>query len=355
MSTNPHGPTGSVFPASIQPPDCGGAPRTCEAGAAPAAAKTPRLVIRGETENQIAFIDWLSFTASEGDVGGVPGALSLLRKTLETPDVTGLERERGIAGFSRSAAVHVDVDGEPQQIGLLAWGGQSQRGKFLVSLSGVACSKIATWEFVSHYLEKINATITRTDLAHDDLIGKKSITDVLNDYHEGAFNAGGRQPKCKPAGDWIGDGSEGRTLEIGRRGSGKFCRVYEKGRQLGDSYSPWLRMEVEILRKDRWIPYDILTDPDRYLAGSYPAFQFISSNPTRIKTNRRAAQATLDHLIRHASIACGKTINAMSKQGFNAAEIVSQLQRPGIPRRLRPAVAALPADAQYAYGDHEND
>ena len=70
--------------------------------------------------------------------------------------------------------------------------------------------------------------------------------DVVALYHQGAFNRGGRPPKLKEAGDWIKHCGYGRTLYLGARGNGKFLRIYEKGKQLGDRTSPWIRYEVEL-------------------------------------------------------------------------------------------------------------
>lgn len=176
--------------------------------------------------------------------------------------------------------------------------------------------------------------------------------DVVALYHQGAFNRGGRPPKLKEAGDWIKHCGYGRTLYLGARGNGKFLRIYEKGKQLGDRTSPWIRYEVELLKKDRYIPPDVLTEPDRYLAGCYPAFEFLSEQPIRIKTQRRVAKVCLNQAIENASISCGKTVNAMCEQGLSSDDIVSLLKRPGLPKRLIAAVASMPPDTHYAWGDH---
>ncbi len=48
-------------------------------------------------------------------------------------------------------------------------------------------------------------------------------------------------------------------------------RIYEKGKQLGDPESPWVRWELELHNTDREIPFDVLLQPGRYVAGAYPA------------------------------------------------------------------------------------
>jgi len=49
------------------------------------------------------------------------------------------------------------------------------------------------------------------------------------------------------AGDWISDAApRGRTLYVGSRKSKAFLRCYEKGKQLGDADSKWVRVELVI-------------------------------------------------------------------------------------------------------------
>lgn len=354
MSVLPIDPSGSAFPHSLQASAGEGAPRPSQAGGARSEA-TPRLVIRGETSRTTATIDWLAFTVDAYSKWSFDDVPRFLNHAFDNDIVSLVKRDRGIYGFDDSWFITFTSVGESLPVGLVASGGTSQRGKMMISMSGVACARVLDWQFVHDRLESTDATITRVDLAHDDLEGKKTVHDILREYHDGAFNSGGRKPKCKPAGDWINDNGDGRTLYIGNRLSGKFCRVYEKGRQLGDRTSPWVRTEVEFRKKDRYLPHDIVTDPAKYLAGCYPALQFVSDTSTRIKTNRKAAQVTLESLIRNASIACGKTINAMTEQGLDSKAIVARLVRPGLPKRLIGPSAAMEKGVLYAFGDDEND
>ena len=50
--------------------------------------------------------------------------------------------------------------------------------------------------------------------------------------------------------------------------NGKLMRIYEKGKQLGDATSPWVRWELELHNKSRVIPFDVLTAPGQYVAGA---------------------------------------------------------------------------------------
>lgn len=57
---------------------------------------------------------------------------------------------------------------------------------------------------------------------------------------------------------------------MGNRTSGKYCRVYQTGKQLGYTSSQWTRIEIEWRVQDREMPYNILTSPTQYLAESMP-------------------------------------------------------------------------------------
>lgn len=85
--------------------------------------------------------------------------------------------------------------------------------------------------------------------------------------------AGGRNPRFERRN--YDNPHEGRTFYVGTRDSGKLCRVYEKGRQLGDRNSKWVRIEVELHSTNREIPLEILLGCGDYLAGAYPALGWI--------------------------------------------------------------------------------
>ena len=76
------------------------------------------------------------------------------------------------------------------------------------------------------------------------------------------------------------------TLFIGSRGSAKYCRIYEKGRQLGDPDSPWVRFEVEYRKADSVLPIDMLIKPGQYLTGGIPDRGNAFSEQGRTRRNR---------------------------------------------------------------------
>lgn len=86
------------------------------------------------------------------------------------------------------------------------------------------------------------------------------------------FRFGGRPPNVEKRGNWKRKTGKGRTLYIGSAQSSKYTRIYEKGLQLGDIESPWVRTEVQYRSKDFYIDTDVLISPDKYFLASYPCF-----------------------------------------------------------------------------------
>lgn len=244
---------------------------------------------------------------------------------------SAINRNRGWMGYSDSADVNLG--------GLVAWGGESQRGRVFVSLMGVACSLCTDWHGLAAWLEEIGARISRVDLAHDDLAAANySVDRALSDYAAGEFNPAkaGNPPACK----FISSGKFGerpaRTLNVGKRENGKMVRIYEKGQQLQDSEHPdWVRIEVELRAKDRVIPYDAIVNPSRYLAASYPALGWISAIQIIVKTVRRIAEKTLDQYTKWAQRQVGRVVHALATfHGGDFFAVIDRIKRNELPRRL---------------------
>lgn len=294
--------------------------------------------------NNLAHVDWLAFTITPPEGNPIPWLLPHLRALFGVSSVTS--RGKGAFGYQQS----FDLEGH----GILALGGKGQKGTVYISLSGAGCAQVKNWESVQDWLEVHTARLKRVDVAHDDHQGETlTIEQAVEWYNGDGFSAGGRRPKHQVKGDWLTPGSpSGRTLEIGRRSNGKFCRIYEKGKQLGDPESPWVRAEVEFKDASRILPYDMLTRPGVYLAGAYACFGFLSAIQEKVRTIAKAAKITLGAMVHYAKQAYGPLVNVlMAKHGKDAAAVIADLIRPGVPRRL----ADYPLELQglaYAALDH---
>lgn len=277
-----------------------------------------------------AFIDALAFSVVPPDEKSYVWLLQQMQQFLELGEI---QQRRGLFGFKFSARFG---DGA----GVLAWGGESQRGRVYFSLMGKGCGMVNDWAALSQWLEQNRAVIKRADCAYDDLDGKLlNIAWAVQQYHDGGFTAGGRKPSHSCMGDWLEgeESSKGRTLGIGNRASGKYARIYEKGKQLGDAASKWTRFEVEWQAQDRYIPFDILTRPGHYLAGAYPCLAFLQEEQSVIKTIAKGAQIAFDSAVENAKQHCGKLVNLMlAVVGGDYVEVVNRLIRDGIPTRIDP-------------------
>jgi len=289
-----------------------------------------RLDHREDAAPGLAQIDALAFTVELPRDASVSWLLEEMRHFLE---VDSIDPRRGRYGFKASA-----LFGEGA--GLFAWGGDSQRGRAYFSIQGKGCAMVQDWHALAAWLEKHRASIKRADVAFDDLEGEAlNIAWAIEQYRGGGFNAGGRTPKHSVHGDWLhGDASTaGRTLGIGNRASGKYCRIYEKGKQLGDAESRWVRVEVEWRDQDRHIPYDVLTRPGQYFAGAYPCLGFLSAQQSRIRTIAKGALISFDTAVRNGKQHVGKLVDFMLRVfGGDCGEVVMRLRREGTPARIAP-------------------
>lgn len=131
-------------------------------------------------------------------------------------------------------------------------------------------------------------------------------------------------------------------MEIGSRQGGKLCRIYEKGKQLGDPDSLWVRVEVEWHNESREIPYDAIAEPGKYLAGAYDCLHFLDREQSRIQTQQRAGQVSYECAMSNGRRLVGKLVNlALEVNGGDYGEVVEQLRRDGYPARVEPYMNAV--------------
>lgn len=216
---------------------------------------------------------------------------------------------------------------------LFAYGGQNNTA--FLSLPGEGCALISDWQSFAIYLrDQLRARITRWDGAVDDFNGVHSVDMAIEFYMQGHFKHGGREPKLTQRGNWIKPDGSGRSVYVGNRKNGKLIRIYEKGKQLGDPSSPWVRWEVELHAKDRVIPWEVLLHPGEYVAGAYPCLSWVSDRVSRINTIKEQDRISYERLKQVASTAYGALLNVMLQREGSAELIVEQLKRHAIPRRL---------------------
>jgi len=300
------------------------APRTVTTGGNPFPPEIP--------QGPLAHIDYFAFTVTPPEGKGLdwlfPQLVELFHVREATP--TG----KGWMGYT----TRHDLGGH----GLLAHGGERQRGTIHVELTGVGCMHVPDWLKVMEWGITNNVTVTRIDLAHDDLEGRHASIALAREWLEaGQFATNGRPPDAQLIDD-LGS-RKGKTLYVGNRKNGKLCRVYEKGRQLGDPASLWTRVEVEFRNKSRVIPWSVLANPSHYLAGAYPCLAFLSAMQEKIRTITKTVTVTLARAVHHARQMTGRLVNVLMLQhGGDAFAVVDELKREGVPRRLENYADFLP-------------
>lgn len=278
---------------------------------------------------QPAHVDALAFSfRHEGFSHADLSALCCLLSRF-LPNALAAPRRGGWMGFTQSADLSIG--------GLVAWGGEHQRGRVFVSLMGHACALVTDWEGFAQWLEETDARLSRVDLAYDDLEGTTyPVSRALDDYRAGSFTTGGNAPSFKLIESGSLDAPCARTLYVGKRENGKMCRVYDKGRQLEDSQHPdWVRVELELRAKDRVIPFDVLTNPTQYLAGAYPALTWLSELRAVVRTARRIIHRTLDQLAEWAQLQTGRVMHALAiHHGGDLFAVFDRIKRAELPSRL---------------------
>nr|MBV6631307.1 replication initiation factor domain-containing protein [Oceanococcus sp. HetDA_MAG_MS8] len=279
-----------------------------------------------------AFVDWLAFTlptdenACDGDswfeypterdqvgaAGVFAGAAVEVVSSVFGVPVSMMPKKGGQLGYLFSYELYA----RNVCVGVLAVGGASQRGSVYVSITGDGCRILtddAPLSELAKNLERVCARLSRVDVAVDDHEGKVfNIQSALDALKTDDFVSGrGRKPSARLIDD-LGSG-DGKTLYVGSRSGGKFCRIYEKGRQLKDPTSPWVRCEIEFKRSTgRELPFELVSNPARYLSGAYAYFSGVSENATPIKTTRIVRQKTYARMVEHARRQCGRSLHAIT-------------------------------------------
>lgn len=287
-------------------------------------------------DNEISIIDWVNFTCGiEGisenlldedeyilDEHRWSRAVELFNENLEHifGFTTTSKNNSGRNFYKESYVLGEDM-------GLLCIGGQ--RNTILIMINGKGCTFAKEgWEkrlytFLSNCAAR--PKLTRVDLAHDDFDGTKINVDWGNMQDGlGGFQLGNRAPNIEHKGNWKRPNGRGRTLNIGSRESGKYLRLYEKGRAEGDPDDNWQRAEVEFKSVDRILPFDMLLAPSEYFIAAYPCFLFLAEDkqPARIETIVKTAKINAKAAIENLKHQYGKYINVF-KQVFEPEELIN--------------------------------
>jgi phage replication initiation protein len=326
--------------------------RLAQAGGAQAAAgRSPRTVIRGESTSRgaKAIVDYLRFTFLPSV--GISESLEQIRRymALWFPlPVNFVPSDKGMFGYESSHDVMIWTNGEMLRVGIIACGGSTAGNTMMVDMSGQGCSLVNDWQAVYATLQDLDARLTRADTALDLMEGF-TVQQFDDLYFAGEFNCGGRIPSRRyfEGGDSHNQYAHGRTLYLGKKANGKELCIYEKGKQLGNAESEWIRIEIRFGNRDRVIPHDIVLDPTKYFAGGFIALEhLVESIAQKIRTDQKdiaieERTIVLKRLTHFLVAAYGKTLYQLAAeldQDYKA--LYELLSVPGIPRRLEKSTVA---------------
>lgn len=268
----------------------------------------------------------------------------------------GLEkkRERGMHNYKFAYELQ-------DMLGMVLYGHSSKKISVQINGSGCALARkgwqLRLYKFLTSYerfydaetgVEKVNGCvnpkITRCDLAYDDFDGKYISVDIADQWDDlDGFWCGGRAPTIQHLGAWKRPSGKGRTFTIGDRTSGKYGRIYERGKKEGSPLSPWTRAEVEFKSKDRHIPLDILLSPSQYFLGAYPCFEWLAKQlekdfvtPEKTQVVKKTSQINWDRSMEIVKEQFGKYIRQFAKI-IEPNELVAMLSsdKDEVPKRLK--------------------
>lgn len=298
---------------------------------------------------QRCLIDWCGFTFLDSSMKDLPlECFNLLRSW--TGENISMEKGGRKNFYENTFDVFAYRGSEAILIAHVSHGGESQKGRANVQINGTGCSTIRDWQPVVEFLDSLDdSRLTRVDIACDFLKGEISVDEFQEFYEQGHFNKNGRPPSHNVHGCWFKiEQGTGRTLEVGKRKNGMMFRAYEKGRQLGNPDSPWVRAECEFHNVDRELLSEMLISPDQYFAGAYPCLEaIVYYGATRIMTEKKSGETSLEKLLKHLHDSYGKAIHVATESIYfeKQDELIEKLRQLGVPKRLkRAALQMLPED-----------
>mgnify|MGYP003599080441 FL=1 len=315
-----------------------------------------------------AFIDQISFSVHEDTfsvIAGYPLVADdeyIIRASMILNDIFGFgisERAKHSGGRFYESCWLMGTDNA--QYGRVHFGGQNNT--MLFELTATGCNAASDgWEGRLHdfIAGAVRPKITRIDIAKDFFEREYSPEQAAVDRLEGKYTNHHMMPDGEKAGsDWESNNGKGKTYYVGSRESSKFVRIYEKGKQLGDKSSDWVRFEIEFKSKDIVIPFDVLLYPGEYFGGAYPICRQFQQKAVRIEAVRKNLELTFERGLEVAKNQVGRMINAVISMfpEKNDSEILAMFKPAHdlLPKRLSPEVYSAEYNSAPAVHDELED
>ncbi len=314
-----------------------------------------------------AFIDTLSFTINEQSfcyfekkevvdfenhgrvveekrfVDGVEALAQAIAEFLEIMGLKHCGQSNGRNGYETALLIG-NVE-QNRNYGFIAYGGHQQKGSVMFHLTGEGLVMARDgWEKkLYQWLKKHErlARITRVDISHDMLWGGYTLDEAVRDWANDCYTVRQTRPHGERQGvDWLSGTKKGRTFYIGSKKSSRILYFYEKGKQLGDEDSEWVRVELRQRNKDYIIPLDVLLYAGDYLCSAYPylskVLNYDFSEQYAFERVKKTNGIALDHVLKYAKMQVSPAIQMLKNLGFDEQEIVEKLfnEKAKLPKRL---------------------
>jgi len=216
----------------------------------------------------------------------------------------------------------------------------AENDRVILSLSGVGCRWV-NLAVCARRIEELQARITRCDVAFDDTLAEYvTVRQLRDDALAGSFATSGRPPNSRFLDDH-GSG-HGCTLYVGSKGHRELC-VYEKGKQLKDDSSPWVRLEARLYSKHAEVPVSCLHDPLGTLLAEYPHLAtYIPAAPAPRRSTRAAyVNATAAAAAKWLKCQVGRYLGTLRDAlGGDFPALIEKLSREGTPARWKSVPAS---------------
>lgn len=303
--------------------------------------------------NSPAFIDTISFTVHQDyyrnyfDDNEATENEIVLKSIVDVSECMGFKPVRetkGKNGYDNGLEFG-DKEHENRNFGFVCWGGDTQNGSIMFHFTGEGLTYARQdWEKLLFLLFKKWGgflKITRVDISHDFLRGEYQIEQAVEAWQTDKFTVRNTKPQAEMQGvDWLSGTKKGRTFYIGSKKSSRILYFYEKGKQLGDEESQWLRLELRQRNKDYIIPIDVLLYAGDYLCTAYPYLQEIlaydSSEQHRFERVKKTNGVAIEHVVKYAKMQVSPAIKMLRQFGLDDETIVDKLfnQKAKLPKRL---------------------
>lgn len=303
--------------------------------------------------NSPAFIDTISFTVHQDAYRNYLNDNDLtemeivFKAVVDVSECMGFKPVRetiGKNGYANGLEFG-DKEHENRNFGFVCWGGDTQNGSIMFHFTGEGLIYARQdWEKLLFLLFKKWGgflKITRVDISHDFLRGEYQIEQAIQAWQSDKFTVRNTKPQAEMQGvDWLSGTKKGRTFYIGSKKSSRILYFYEKGKQLGDEESQWLRLELRQRNKDYIIPIDVLLYAGDYLCTAYPYLQEILaydfSAQHRFLRVKKTNGVAIEHVVKYAKMQVSPAIKMLRQLGLDDETIVDKLfnKKAKLPKRL---------------------